>query len=52
MSGFDAAKVDAAFFADTPNVTTNFISTLGHGDPATIFDRSPRPAFEKFNRIA
>lgn len=52
MSGFDATKVDAAFFADTPNVTTNFISTLGHGDPSTIFDRSPRPAFEKFNTIA
>ncbi len=52
MSGFDAGKVDAAFFADTPGVRTNFISTLGHGDPATIFERSPRPAFEKFNRIA
>ncbi|MFW2852949.1 malonic semialdehyde reductase [Sphingomonas sp. TX0543] len=52
MSGFDAAQVDAAFFADQPNVRTNFISTLGHGDPATIFDRLPRPAFEKFNRIA
>lgn len=51
MSGFDKAKVDAAFFADTPTVTTNFISTLGHGDPATIFPRSPRPPFEKFNRI-
>lgn len=52
MSGFDAGKVDAAFFADTPAVRTNFISTLGHGDPATIFARSPRPAFERFNRIA
>ncbi len=52
MSGFDAAKVDAAFFAETPRVTTNFISTLGHGDPATIFPRSPRPGFEKFNTIA
>ena len=52
MSGFDGGKVDAAFFADTPSVRTNFISTLGHGDPASIFDRSPRPAFEKFNRIA
>ncbi len=51
MSGFDKAKVDAAFFADMPGVTTNFISTLGHGDPATIFDRSPRPDFAKFNRI-
>ncbi len=52
MQGFDAAKVDAAFFADTPAVRVNFISTLGHGDPSTIFARSPRPAFEKFNRIA
>lgn len=52
MSGFDADKVNAAFFADTPAVTVNFIATLGHGDPATIFPRSPRPAFETFNRIA
>ena len=52
MSGFDNGKVDAAFFADTPAVRSNFISTLGHGDPATIFDRLPRPAFEKFNSIA
>ncbi|MEH3036698.1 MAG: malonic semialdehyde reductase [Sphingomonas adhaesiva] len=51
MSGFDAGAVDNAFFADTPSVKTNFISTLGYGDPSTIFDRSPRPAFEKFNRI-
>jgi 3-hydroxypropanoate dehydrogenase len=52
MSGFDNARVDAAFFADTPSVKSNFISTLGHGDPATIFDRSPRPEFGKFNTIA
>lgn len=52
MSGFDAGKVDAAFFADTPSVTTNFISTLGHGDPATIFERLPRPAFDTFNTVA
>ncbi len=51
MSGFDGGKVDAAFFADTPSVRTNFISTLGHGDPASIFERLPRPGFEKFNRI-
>ena len=51
MSGFDNGKVDAAFFADTPAVKSNFISTLGYGDPATIFDRSPRPDFEKFNRV-
>ncbi|GAA0732955.1 malonic semialdehyde reductase [Sphingomonas japonica] len=52
MSGFDAEKVNAAFFADRPKVKVNFISTLGKGDPATIFARSPRPDFEVFNRIA
>ena len=52
MSGFDNAAVDAAFFADTPRVRSNFISTLGYGDPATIFPRSPRPDFAMFNRIA
>ena len=52
MSGFDNAAVDAEFFADTPQVKSNFISTLGYGDPATIFARSPRPPFETFNRIA
>ena len=52
MSGFANDAVDAAFFADTPRVKSNFISTLGYGDPATIFDRSPRPDFDVFNRIA
>ena len=52
MSGFDNAAVDAAFFADEPNLKSNFISTLGYGDPASIFDRSPRPDFARFNRIA
>lgn len=52
MSGFDGGAVDKAFFADQPGVTVNFISTLGYGDPSTIFDRSPRPDFGKFNRIA
>ena len=52
MSGFSNEAVDAAFFADTPRVKSNFVSTLGYGDPATIFERSPRPPFETFNRIA
>lgn len=52
MSGFDAAAVNAAFFADTPNVVANFIATLGYGDPASVFDRLPRPEFGRFNRIA
>ena len=51
MSGFDNAAVDAAFFADTPRVKSNFISTLGYGDPATIFGRSPRPDFGTFNSV-
>lgn len=52
MSGFDNAAVDAAFFADCPKVRSNFISTLGYGDPASLFDRLPRPDFERFNTIA
>ncbi len=51
MSGFDAAAVEAAFFAGQPAVKANFISTLGYGDPATIFGRSPRPEFGRFNRV-
>jgi len=51
MSGFDNAKVDAAFFSDQPNLKSNFIATLGHGDPSTIFGRLPRPEFDQFNRI-
>lgn len=51
MSGFDHDKVDAAFFADQPSVKSNFIATFGHADHATIFDRLPRPEFERFNRV-
>ncbi len=50
MSGFDNAAVDAAFFAGT-SVKSNFITTLGHGDRATIFDRSPRLDFDEANTI-
>lgn len=52
MSGFSNDAVDAAFFSDQPNVKSNFIATLGYGDPASIFERSPRPEFDRFNRIA
>jgi 3-hydroxypropanoate dehydrogenase len=50
MSGFDQAGVDAAFFAGT-TIKSNFISTLGVGDPATIFGRLPRPGFDRFNTV-
>ena len=46
MSGFDAAKVDAAFWAGT-TVKTNFLCTLGSGDPAKVFPRSPRLSFDE-----
>jgi len=52
MSGFDATAVNAAFFADQPRHRVNFICSIGYGDPASIFDRSPRPDFERFNQIA
>ena len=52
MSGFNNAGVDEAFFADQPHVKSNFIATLGYGDPASIFERSPRPDFARFNSIA
>ncbi len=44
MSGFDAARVDAEFFAGT-NIKANFLCNLGYGDPDQLFQRSPRPAF-------
>lgn len=50
MSGFDNVAVDAAFFAGTP-VKSNFITTLGHGDRSTIFERLPRLDFDEANTI-
>lgn len=51
MSGFDNAKVDAAFFAGT-QVKSNFLCNIGYGDPAKLHPRSPRPAFDEFCKIA
>ncbi len=50
MSGFDNAKVDAAFFAGT-NIKSNFLVNLGHGDRSSIFPRSPRLSFDEACRI-
>ncbi len=52
MSGFDPAAVNAAFFADEPRHRVNFICSIGYGDPASIFARSPRPDFGRFNTLA
>jgi 3-hydroxypropanoate dehydrogenase len=51
MSGFDAEKMDAAFWAGT-TVRTNFVCTLGTGDPAKLMPRSPRLSFDEACRLA
>lgn len=51
MSGVDLDKITAHFFADQPRVRADWICSIGYGDPASIFGRSPRPDFEKFNTI-
>ena len=50
MSGFDNAKVDAAFFQGT-RIESNFICSIGHGTDENIFARSPRLTFEEACRI-
>ncbi|EGJ10930.1 malonic semialdehyde reductase [Rubrivivax benzoatilyticus] len=50
MSGFDAARADAEYWAGT-TVRTNFICTLGHGDPAKVHPRLPRLAFAEACRL-
>jgi 3-hydroxypropanoate dehydrogenase len=50
MSGYDQAKVDEAFFAGTP-IKSNFLCSLGYGDPEKLFGRSPRLPFDEACRI-
>ena len=50
MSGFDNSGVDAAFFAGT-KFRSNFLCSLGYGDPAGLFPRSPRFEFAEFCKI-
>jgi nitroreductase len=50
MSGFDQAKIDAAFFAGT-TWKSNFICNLGYGDQSQLYPRSPRLTFEEACRI-
>ena len=51
MSGFDNAGVDKAFFSGT-RVQSNFICSIGYGDPASVFPRNPRLSFEEAGRWA
>ena len=50
MSGFDNAKLDAAFFAGT-TWKSNFICNLGYGDASKLHPRNPRLAFDEACKI-
>ena len=51
MSGFDNAGVDAEFFAGTA-IKSNFICSIGRGDPAKLAPRAPRLDFGEAGWIA
>jgi 3-hydroxypropanoate dehydrogenase len=50
MSGFDNARVDAAFFVGT-TIKSNFLCNLGYGDPSKLHPRSPRLDFDEACRV-
>jgi 3-hydroxypropanoate dehydrogenase len=50
MSGFDNAKLDAAFFAGT-KIRSNFLINLGYGDTGKLHPRNPRLSFDEVARI-
>lgn len=50
MSGFDKAKVDAAFWPDG-RIKSNFLCNIGYGDDAKVLARSPRLAFDRACQI-
>ena len=50
MSGFNNEAVDKEFFPDG-KIKSNFICSIGHGDPKGLFTRSPRLAFDEACKI-
>lgn len=50
MSGFDNAKVDAAFLEGT-GYASNFICSIGYGDPASVKPRGYKFSFDEIARI-
>lgn len=50
MSGFDNAKLDAAFFSGTP-IKSNFLVNLGYGDNRSLHPRNPRLGFDEACKI-
>jgi 3-hydroxypropanoate dehydrogenase len=51
MSGFDRARTDSIFFADT-GWKSNFLINLGHGTGAGMFPRAPRLSFDEACQVA
>jgi nitroreductase len=50
MSGFDNAKLEAAFFPEG-NIKANFICALGYGDSDKLYPRGPRLSFDEVCRV-
>lgn len=50
MSGFDNAGVDKEFFPEG-TVKSNFLCSIGYGDPAGVRPRGPRFAFDEMAKI-
>ena len=50
MSGFDNAGVDREFFGGT-RVKSNFLCSVGYGDPSGVFPRNPRLSFDEACKI-
>jgi nitroreductase len=50
MSGFDAEKLDAEFFAGT-NLKTNLICSVGYGDHTKVYPRAPRLDFDEACKV-
>ena len=50
MSGFDNAGVDKEFFPGG-RIKSNFICSVGYGDPAGLFPRNPRLSFDEACKI-
>ncbi len=50
MSGFDNAGVDREFFPGG-TIKSNFLCSVGYGDPSGLFPRSPRLTFDEACQI-
>jgi 3-hydroxypropanoate dehydrogenase len=50
MSGFDNAKLDAEFFANT-STKSNWLCNIGYGDASKLYPRNPRFEFAEIAKI-